>query len=254
MSLRHIPLPYEIDGKAYDGVLVTGSPAEDADDTATAEQTVLVFHGMEGRSDAQLAFCDRLAGLGYQAVAVDVFGEDVTPASNWMDAGRDVTMRFLGARKALAQRLAQVFETVTSAPGVAGTATVAMGFCFGGLCVLDLARAGSAVVNGGDLRGVASFHGILTAPPDQPASAVTAKIAVYHGWDDPFATPEDVVALGAELSGRGIDWQLHAYGDTVHAFMAPMADDPEHGIEYSETAATRAWESFVGFLRDAFDD
>ncbi len=126
--------------------------------------------------------------------------------------------------------------------------TVSLRHDIGGLCVLDLARAGYP------LAGVASFHGLLTPPgfDDQNDQDVTAKIMVLHGWDDPFAPPEDVVALSREFSGRDIDWQLHAYGNTMHALMAPWADDPARGILHSESAATRAWTSLRHFLAECF--
>ncbi len=232
-SLRH-----DIDGTSFDPVLVQ-------DDTRTAAQTVLVVHGMEGRSDLQLDFAAKLTQWGYQAVAVDLFGEEVTRGG--MDATGPDMARFLDDRTALAQRLAAVLAAVTGAPQVAGTQLAAIGFCFGGLCVLDLARAGHP------LAGVASFHGLLTAHPTLGQRDVHARVLVLHGWDDPFAPPEDVVALGRELSGRGIDWQLHAYGDTAHAFMAPWADDAARGILYSESASRRAWTTVGHFLRECFD-
>jgi dienelactone hydrolase len=153
---------------------------------------------------------------------------------------------FLDDRAGLARRLSTVFETVTAAPQIDRARVAAIGFCFGGLCVLDLARAGHP------LAGVASFHGLLTPPPSGSERHIVAKILVRHGWDDPLAPPEDVVALGRELSGRGVDWQLHAYGNTMHAFMAPWADDPDRGILHSETAARRAWTSLGHFLGDCF--
>ena len=131
---------------------------------------------------------------------------------------------YLEDRAALAKQLTRVFETLAGAPQVDPTRVAAIGFCFGGLCVLDLARAGHRVA------GVASFHGLLTAPSPDGGREVTAKVLVFHGWDDPHAPPEHVVALGRKLSGRNVDWQLHAYGNTMHAFMAPWADDPERGI------------------------
>ena len=154
---------------------------------------------------------------------------------------------FVDDRGALAQRLATVLETLTGAPQVDAGHVAAIGFCFGGLCVLDLAR------DGHPLAGVASFHGLLTGRPSDDAHNVTAKVMVFHGWDDPYAPPEDVVALGREFSGRGIDWQLHAYGNTMHAFMAPWADDPARGILHSESAARRAWTSLEQFLNECFD-
>ncbi|MGE2835098.1 dienelactone hydrolase family protein [Mycobacterium sp. SMC-4] len=239
MAVQHTSLRHDIDGSSFDSVLVQ-------DETATEAPTVLVFHGMEGRSEAQVHFAERLTEWGYRAVAVDLFGEDVSRGG--LESTTAAMAGFLEDRAALARRLDTVFATLTAAPQIDATRVAAIGFCFGGLCVLDLARAGHPVV------GVGSFHGLLTAPPprDAESPAVTAKIAVFHGWDDPHAPPGDVVALGQEFSARGIDWQLHAYGNTMHAFMAPWAADPARGIQYSETAARRAWTSLGHFLEECF--
>ena len=112
--------------------------------------------------------------------------------------------------------------------------------------MLDLARHGT------HLAAVASFHGLVTPLPESPSTAITTKISVYHGWADPFAPPDEVVALAAELTERGADWQLHAYGHALHAFMAPFANAPERGIQYDETTARRAWQSAVAFLQETF--
>lgn len=237
MTVQHTSLRHTIDGAQFDAVLVR-------DDAAGAPPTVLVVHGMEGRSDAQLQFANRLAERGYQAIAVDIFGEDVSRGG--MEATSAAMTGFLDDREALARRLATVFGTLTGAAEVDADRVAAIGFCFGGLCVLDLARAGHPLV------GVASFHGLLTPPPQPQQREVTAKVIVFHGWDDPFAPPEDVVALGREFSGRGIDWQLHAYGNTLHAFMAPFADDPARGVLFSESASRRAWTSAELFLAECF--
>jgi dienelactone hydrolase len=232
---------YEYDGIDLEGVLV--SP-EDPN-----APTVLVFHGMEGRSDAQVEFCRRLAVTGYRAVAVDLFGRDVTRdvARNGIDAGAATMTGFMQDREALRDRLFGVVDIVTALPEVEPDAMAAIGFCFGGLCMLDLARHGT------HLKAVGSFHGLLTAPPRTPDAPIATRIAVYHGWDDPFAPPADVVALGAELTARGADWQLHAYGNAMHAFMATFANDPERGIQYDETTARRAWESLIDMLGETFD-
>jgi dienelactone hydrolase len=99
---------------------------------------------------------------------------------------------------------------------------------------------------------VASFHGVLTAPEGATPGDISAKVIVFHGWDDPFAPPEDVVALGREPSASGADWQAHAYGGTMHAFMAPTANNPEAGIMYNEVSARRARASLGPFLTEAF--
>jgi dienelactone hydrolase len=112
--------------------------------------------------------------------------------------------------------------------------------------MLDLARHGT------HLAAVASFHGLLTPLPEPPTTPITTKIGVYHGWADPFAPPADVLALTAELTGRGADWQLHAYGHALHAFMAPFANAPERGIQFDERTSQRAWRSAVDFLAETF--
>jgi dienelactone hydrolase len=228
---------YEYDGIDFAGVI--GS-SEEAD-----APTVLVFHGMEGRSDAQVEFCRRLVALGYRAVAVDLFGRDVTLAGP--DACAVAMTGFIQDRDMLRDRLIGVVDLLSNLPEVQRDAMAAIGFCFGGLCMLDLARHGT------HLKAVGSFHGLLTPPPHTPDAPIATRVAVYHGWDDPFAPPSDVVALAAELTGRGADWQLHAYGHAMHAFMAPFANAPERGILYDEITSRRAWASLVDLLGETFD-
>jgi dienelactone hydrolase len=226
---------YELDGLDCNAVMVSADVAD--------APTVLVFHGMEGRSDAQVEFCHRLAEHGYRAVAVDLFGRAVVG----MDAGAPVMAELLESRDVLRDRLLGVVEIVGALPAVRRDAVAAIGFCFGGLCVLDLARYGAP------LRAVGSFHGVLTPPPVVPTTPIATRITVLHGWEDPFAPPQDVIALTSELTARGALWQLHAYGHAMHAFMAPFAADPEHGIQYDATTARRAWASLVDFLAETFD-
>jgi len=197
------------------------------------------------RAEAQVEFCVRLATAGYRAVAVDLFGRNVS--GDDMDAGSAAMAELMDNRNALRDRLFGVVETIAGLPAVDRDAMAAIGFCFGGLCVLDLARHGSR------LLAVGSFHGVLTPPPHAPDTAIGTKIAVYHGWDDPFAPPSDVVALTTELTARGADWQLHAYGHAMHAFMATLLNDPERGIAYDEATARRAWACLVDLLAETFD-
>jgi dienelactone hydrolase len=233
-ALTTLSFDYQLDGLDCDGVVVSG---EDA-----SAPTVLVFHGMEGRSDAQVEMCHRLADEGYRAVAVDIFGREV----RGMEAGAGSMADLMTDRDRLRDRLCGAVGVVGSLPAVERDAMAAIGFCFGGLCVLDLARHGS------HLKAVGSFHGVLTPPGNAPDELIATKIAVYHGWEDPFAPPADVLALAAELTSRGADWQLHAYGHAMHAFMAKFANDPANGIQYDETTARRAWASLVDFLAETF--
>jgi dienelactone hydrolase len=235
-NLTTLAFDYQHAGLDFDGVLVSGDH--------TKAPTVLVFHGMEGRSDAQVDFCHRLAEVGYKAVAVDLFGRAVTVAGP--DACAAAMDEFLKDRSVLRDRIIGVTATVRELPAIDPGAMAAIGFCFGGLCVLDAAR------HGVQLRAVGAFHGLLGPLPEPSDGPIQPKIAVYHGWDDPFAPPSDVVALAAELTERGADWQLHAYGHAMHAFMATFANAPERGIMYDETTRRRAWASLLDLLDETF--
>ena len=121
-----------------------------------------------------------------------------------------------------------------------------IGYCFGGMCALDLARTGA------DIRGAVPFHGLFGAPGNQTETKITAKILALHGWSDPMATPEDVIAFGKEMDSKGANWQLHAYGDTGHAFTNKGANDKANGMAYSADADRRSWRAMQNFLEEVF--
>lgn len=200
---------------------------------------VLVFPTIMGRSALELGFARRLAGDGYAALVADLYGRRGLPR----DECRGLMDALLGDRPLLRSRLLALLETVRAQPEVGPVAVI--GFCFGGLCALDLARSGA------DVAGIASFHGLLS-PPGLPPEPIRAKVAVFHGWDDPLAPPADVEALAAELSQAGADWQLHAYGQVMHGFTNPDAADPASGILYDERAARRSWALLGRFLEECF--
>jgi dienelactone hydrolase len=136
-------------------------------------------------------------------------------------------------------------ETMKDQPEADASKVAAIGFCFGGLCVLDMARSGA------NIDGVVSFHGLLKAPGNT-VDKIGAKVLALHGWDDPMATPDDVEAFGAEMTKAKADWQLHAYGGTMHAFTNPAANDPDFGTVYDEKADKRSWASMRLFLNELF--
>jgi len=226
------------DGQSFESLLVL-------DDAQPARRpTVLVFHAWEGRSDDQEKFAKKLTAWGYQAVAVDLFGKGrrgKTP-----EECTALITPFMKDRAMLRKRLLHVAEVAHSVPEVDAANIGAIGFCFGGLCALDLARAG------GKLKGVAAFHGLFTPSGLPTADPVKAKIIAFHGWDDPFAPPDQVVAFGKEMTAAKADWQLHAYGATAHAFMNEGANNPAVGLLYNARTAGRAWKALQLFLSDAF--
>ena len=148
-------------------------------------------------------------------------------------------------RAALRDRLLGVLGAAIEQDEIDDERVAAIGFCFGGQNALDLARSGADVV------GVASFHGLFD-PPGLPAQPITAKVAAYHGWDDPLVPPEAVTALAAELTEVGADWQIHAFGHVGHGFTNPKATGAMPGIKYDETTARRAWAACDAFLAECF--
>ncbi|MEM9705000.1 MAG: dienelactone hydrolase family protein [Pseudomonadota bacterium] len=228
---------------AHDGVTLEGTLAHDSAATGPLP-AVLISHAWAGRTDFEIGMAERIAELGYAGFALDLYGKGVTGANN--EENEKLMTPLASNRPFLQDRLAKVVDVVKSLPEVDGSKITAIGFCFGGLCVLDLARMGA------DLKGVAAFHGILAAPGNTEGNKISAKIAVYHGWDDPMATPADHNALAEELTRADADWQIHAYGGVMHAFTNPQANDPDFGTVFNQNAANRSWASLTSFLGECF--
>ena len=209
-----------------------------------ARGTVIVVPTVMGVTDLERGFGRRLNEAGCHALIADLFGKHLRGAPR--DTMFGEMGRLKGDRAALRDRMAQVLEVARGQAGVDRGRIAAIGFCFGGMCVLDLARAGAEVA------GVASFHGLFD-PPGLPPQPIGAKVVAYHGWDDPMVPPEAVLALGKELTEAGADWQVHAYGHTGHGFTNPQAHAIGiEGVAYEEAAARRSWASLNLFLDELF--
>lgn len=211
----------------------------------TQAPAVLIFPTVMGVSDLEAGFARRLNGLGYGAMIADLFGVSTRGAER--DAMFAELGRLKGDRAALRRRVVALLDSMGAQQGVDPRRVVAIGYCFGGLCALDLARSGV------DIAGVASFHGLFDPPGLEP-QPIKAKVVAYHGWADPMVPPEAVVALGQELTEAGCDWQIHAYGHIGHGFTNPSARDIGiPGVAYNELAAKRSWASLELFLAELFE-
>jgi dienelactone hydrolase len=206
---------------------------------------VLISHAWAGRDEFVCDKARKLAELGYAAFALDMYGKGI------IGSGPEENARlmnpFMNDRRLLQDRITAALETVRKLPQVDSKRIAAMGFCFGGLCVLDLARTGA------DLRGAVSFHGLFMSPGNTAGNKIKAKVLVLHGHDDPMAPPEQVVSLARELTEAEADWQIHMYGNTLHAFTNPLANDRSFGTVYDETADRRSWESLRNFLAEVLN-
>jgi len=206
---------------------------------------ILVCHAFRGREPYENGRAEQLAAMGYVGFALDLYGKGVQAETK--EEAFEYMNRFTGDRELLQRRLLACVETAAAQPEIDGNNLAAIGYCFGGLCALDLARCGAAVA------GVCSFHGILGAPDNTAGNHISARVLVEHGWDDPMVPPEQVVAFAEEMTGAGADWQLHGHGATVHAFTNPEANDPDFGTVYDADADRRSWQSLQNFLAELFD-
>jgi len=206
---------------------------------------VLVAHDWTGRGQYALDKATEIAELGYAAFAIDMYGKGVFGEEGNVELNSSLMGPFAGDRVLLRQRMQAGLTAAQGLAQVNSDRVAGIGFCFGGMCVLELARAGAAV------KGVISVHGIF-APGAAPNETVQAKILCLHGHDDPMVPPEQVVAFEQEMTDAGVDWQMHVYGGTTHAFTNPGANNPSFGTVYSELANSRAARSTRDFLEDLF--
>jgi dienelactone hydrolase len=206
---------------------------------------VLIAHQWAGLGDQERAKAEEFAASGYVGFAIDIYGKGVRGEA--MGDNSALMGPFVNDRAKLRQRLKAAIEAARAHPDVDPTRIAVIGYCFGGLCALDVARSGT-----GDVRGVVSIHGIFAPPNLGTQAKIKAKVLVLHGWDDPMATPNDVVGLAKEMTAAGADWQLHAYGHAMHAFTAPKANAPERGVKYDADADRRSAAAMTAFLQEVF--
>jgi dienelactone hydrolase len=206
---------------------------------------VMVSPAWAGRDAFACGKARALAELGYVGFALDMYGKGI------IGSGPEENAKLMGVfmqdRVLLQARQQAALATVRQQPEVDATRVAAMGFCFGGLCVLDLARTGA------DVRGVASFHALLNPPGNTDGIKIRAKVLVMHGYDDPMAPPDQLLAVANELTLAEADWQIHAYGNTVHSFTNPAANDPGFGTVYKESANRRSWQALQNFLAEVLN-
>ncbi len=215
------------------------------DDAVTEPRPgVLIAHTIRGRTPFEEDKARQLAALGYVAFAGDVYGKDRIGADN--PSSRANMLALQADRPELQSRIRCALGALSEQPETDSERLGAIGFCFGGMCVLDLVRSEAPV------KGVVSFHGLFDPPDNTSGNRSGASVLALHGWDDPLAKPDAVVALGAELTELGCDWQIHAYGGTMHAFTNPAANDAERGTVYDAKADRRSWRSMCGFFDELF--
>jgi dienelactone hydrolase len=229
---------YTVDGQTYEGYFL-------APEGKTNLPVVAIAHAWGGLGDNEIQKAGRVVNeLGYAAFAMDVYGKGKRGTT--VEENQALMNPLVGNRAELQKRLAGGLAAAKAQPGVDTSKAAAIGFCFGGLCVLDMARAGM------DLLGVASFHGLFNAADNIPSPKISAKVLIEHGWLDPMAPPADVLAIAKEMGDAGADWQMHAHGQSYHAFTTVGANNAEMGTVYNADADRRSFASLKLFLEELF--
>lgn len=206
---------------------------------------VLVVHEWKGLNDYTKGRADQLAALGYVGFAVDMYGKGVFAETH--EEAAKLSGAYRNDRSLMRQRAKAAYDILLRQPEVDSSRVAAMGYCFGGMTVLEMARASL------QLLGAASFHGGLSTPLPAKKGDIRAKLRIFHGDEDPFVTAAEVEAFRDEMRAAEADWQMTFYSGAVHAFTVPSAgNDKSQGAAYNEAADKASWKALTVFLQEIF--
>ncbi len=205
---------------------------------------LVVVHDWLGLGANTKMRIQQLAELGYIAFAADIYGKGVRPTQ--AEAPK-IAGLYKGDRKLLRKRINLAVNELLKQPNVDQNRTAAMGYCFGGTTVLELARSGA------NLKGFITFHGGLDTPTPTDAANIKGEVLVLHGADDPFVTSKDVDAFEKEMKDAKVKWELVKYSGAVHSFTIREAgNDNTKGAAYNKDADEKSWEEMKMFLNRIF--
>lgn len=205
---------------------------------------VLVVHQWLGLTDYEKHRAEQLASLGYVAFCADIYGKGIRP-KNTGEAGAEAT-KYKTDRALLRARVNAGLAVLEKNKRVDPQRIAAIGYCFGGTTVLELARSGA------NIAGVVSFHGGLDSPTPADGKNIKCKVLVQAGADDPFQKPEDLAAFESELRDAKVDWEITFYGGAVHSFTQPDPGFVNPGAHYNEKADKRSWQAMKDFFAEIF--
>lgn len=231
---------YQDESQSYEGVIAYDS------ETNASSPIIMIAHAYGGQAQFDVDKAIALAELGYVGFAIDYYGQGIRAS------GPEEAMQLMNNLNADRSLLLQRMQTALNTAKALHVGDVhkigAIGFCFGGKCVLDLVRSGE------QFAGAVSFHGVYDPPAQTSPVKIKTPVLIQHGWDDPLATPQDVLNLTEELTAKGGQWELDAYGHVGHAFTNPKADRQKEGMFYDATADKRSWNRMKAFFEEVFNN
>ena len=206
---------------------------------------VLIVHQWKGLTDYEKKRAEMLAKLGYNVFALDIYGKGIRPQSS-QEAGAQAG-KYKSNRDLLRARAQAGLAGLQKHERTDPKRVAAIGYCFGGTAVIELARSGA------DIAGVVSFHGGLDSPHPEDGRNIKCKVLALQGADDPFVPAKDLAAFESEMRQAKVDWELVKYGGAVHSFTDWNAgDNPGQGAAYNEKADRRSWEAMQQFFAEIF--
>lgn len=244
--MREEKVRYFIDQEEFLGHIVYPN------ETQASYPAILIAHAWRGQDTFARKKAEELAELGYIGFAIDVYGQGKEVETD--EEAQALMLPLFKDRFLLQKRVKAAYETIRFYPGVDVTQIGAIGFCFGGLTVIELLRSGA------DVKGVVSFHGVLgnqigdhrarTCPLTQ---SIKGSLLILHGYEDPLVSLDDILAIQKEMTEAKVDWQMNIYGHTSHAFTNPHAHNTEKGLIFNPQSASRAWQAMGNFFDEIFD-
>jgi dienelactone hydrolase len=214
------------------------------EDHIARKPVICIFPTWSGKDDFTTDKAYQIAKMGYVGCVVDMYGKGRSGRSK--EECSSLMNPLIEDRQLLKRRAMAGFLFAQSLPFVNPNQIGAIGFCFGGLCALDLARSGA------DVKAVVSFHGLLN-PPNKGTQPIKSKILALHGDQDPMVSGADLLNFKQEMDNSKVDWQLHIFGGAMHAFTNPKANDPEFGTVYHRISDQRSWNYMQLFFSEIFN-
>lgn len=217
------------------------------DEKAGPRPGVLVIHEWNGLGAYVKTRVEQLAGLGYVAFAADLYGKGVRPVKP-EDCAKEMN-RYKNDRALLRVRAKAALDWLSAHERVDKAKLAVIGYCFGGLSALEVARSGA------DIKAAVSFHGALDAPRRDEGKNIKCKVLACHGADDKFIQDADIAAFQQEMRDGGVDWQMLYLGRAVHGFTNPsLGTDNSNGLAYNAEADRRSWAAMLELFDEVFGE